>query len=140
MSTVDPDKQNGTNSDVEDKPAKRAKGNGERKPGVDQLDRRDLLAALRSFKRGDFNIKMREDMTGVDGQIAETFNEIVETVRSIKDEAADVSLAVGKYGQAQRRVRRFNATGGWQQYISSMNAVIEDLTGHSNEIARVVSA
>jgi HAMP domain-containing protein/CheY-like chemotaxis protein len=137
MSTADPAKTNGTNGTTA-KPATK-NGKSERKPSV-ELERRELLAALRSFKRGDFSVKLRDDLTGLDGQIAETFNELVDTVRSIKDETADVSLAVGKYGQAQRRVRRFNATGGWQQYITSMNAVIEDLTGHSNEIARVVSA
>jgi HAMP domain-containing protein/CheY-like chemotaxis protein/signal transduction histidine kinase len=108
--------------------------------GSEQLERRELLAALRAFKRGDFQTRLREDASGVDGQIAEAFNEIVDMVRSIKDDAADVSVAVGKYGQAQRRVRRLNVTGGWQQYIASMNEVIDDLTGHANEMARVVSA
>src|SRR5437764_11904770 len=83
---------------------------------------------------------MREDLTGVDGQIAATFNEILDTVGAIKDETADVCIAVGKYGQAQRRMRRFNTTGGWAQFITSVNSVVDDLTGHANEIARVVSA
>ncbi|MGE5181518.1 MAG: HAMP domain-containing protein [Acidobacteriota bacterium] len=137
MTTVDTPKPSGGNGNgTSAKPAApRA-----RKGSPEQIERRELLAALRAFKRGDFNAKLREDMTGVDGQIAETFNELVEMVRTIKDESADVSLAVGKYGQAQRRVRRFSATGGWSQYITSVNAVIDDLTGHANEIARVVSA
>jgi HAMP domain-containing protein/CheY-like chemotaxis protein len=121
----------------------KARGNDVRKiqRGVgDQLDRRELLAALRAFRRGDFQIKMRDDLTGLDGQICETFNELVDLVRTVKDEAADVSLAVGKQGQAGRRVRRFTTTGGWSQFVTAMNSVIEDLSGHANEIARVVSA
>src|SRR5205085_1868470 len=31
-------------------------------------------------------------------------------------------------------------TGGWANYISAVNEVITDLTGHANEIARVVTA
>ncbi|HUJ56957.1 MAG TPA: HAMP domain-containing protein, partial [Kofleriaceae bacterium] len=135
MNTVDPPKANGNSSGRH-----AARSNGRPKTGPELIDRRELLAALRAFRRGDFTVKLREDVAGVDGQIAETFNELVDMVRVIKDEAADVSTAVGKHGQAARRVRRFTATGGWSQYVTSVNEVIEDLTGHANEIARVVSA
>ena len=104
------------------------------------LDQRHILAALRAFKRGDFDVKMREDLTGIDGQIAETFNELVEMVKTIREEASEVSSAVGKDGQAGKRMRRLNAAGGWAQYISAVNDVVADLTGHANEIARVVTA
>ena len=110
------------------------------KEDAPQLDHRQILSALRAFKRGDFTAKMREDLSGVDGQIAETFNELVEMVKTIKEEAADVSTAVGKEGQAQKRMRRLNASGGWAQYITAVNEVITDLTGHANEIARVIKA
>src|SRR5687767_10623866 len=73
------------------------------------LDHRQILSALRAFKRGDFNVRLREDLAGVDGQISETFNEIVEMVRGIRDEANDISSAVGKEGQAAKRMRRMNA-------------------------------
>jgi HAMP domain-containing protein/CheY-like chemotaxis protein/signal transduction histidine kinase len=104
------------------------------------LDHRQILAALRAFKRGDFTTKMRDDLAGIDGQIADTFNEIVELVKAIRDEASDVSGAVGKQGQASKRMRRFSLSGGWADYIQSVNEVISDLTGHANEIARVVTA
>jgi len=106
----------------------------------DALQRREVLSALRAFRRGDFDVKLRDDMTGVDGQIAETFNELVTMVKSIKEEAHDVCSAVGKDGQAGKRMRRMNAVGGWSEYIASVNTVIEDLSGHANEIARVVSS
>jgi HAMP domain-containing protein/CheY-like chemotaxis protein len=109
-------------------------------PAAPALDHRQMLAALRAFKRGDFSIKMRDDLVGVDGQIAETFNEIVELVKTIRDEASDVSGSVGKQGQAAKRMRRFNLNGGWAEYVQSVNEVINDLTGHANEIARVVTA
>jgi HAMP domain-containing protein/CheY-like chemotaxis protein len=104
------------------------------------LEHRRLLAALRAFKRGDFTTRMREDLTGVDGQIADTFNEIVDMVSAIRDEAKDVSAAVGKQGQAARRMRRLALSGSWADYVQSVNEVISDLTGHANEIARVVTA
>ncbi|MDB4963350.1 MAG: dhkJ [Myxococcales bacterium] len=115
-----------------------ANGNG--KTPTTSLDHRQILSALRAFKRGDFDVKMREDLVGVDGQIAETFNELVDMVKTIKEEASDVSNAVGKEGQAAKRMRRLSAAGGWADYITAVNEVITDLTGHANEIARVVTA
>ena len=47
------------------------------------LEHRQILSALRAFKRGDFTVKMREDLVGVDGQIAETFNELVELAMAV---------------------------------------------------------
>ncbi|HEY4241591.1 MAG TPA: HAMP domain-containing protein [Kofleriaceae bacterium] len=105
-----------------------------------ELPHREILAALRAFKRGDFETRMREDLTGVDGQICDTFNEIVEMVKSIRGEANDVSVAVGKQGLAQKRMRRLATSGGWAEYISSVNVLIDDLMGHANDIARVVTA
>ncbi|MCW5805616.1 MAG: response regulator [Deltaproteobacteria bacterium] len=113
--------------------------NGHDAPGAVGLDRRTILSALRAFKRGDFSVRMPEDLTGTDGQIAETFNELVEMVSLIRSEANDVSTAVGKEG-LPRRMRRLNTTGAWGDYVTSVNDVIEDLTRHANEIARVITA
>jgi hypothetical protein len=144
MNTVEPPKnEKGEKGDKAGK-ARRANGaNGQPRqqvPGAPALEHRQILAALRAFRRGDFGAKMREDLAGVDGQIAETFNEIVDMVKMIRDEANDVSISVGKQGQAAKRMRRFNLAGGWAEYIHSVNEVINDLTGHANEIARVVAA
>ena len=71
-------------------------GNGSKKAatatktGGNELDRRALLGALRAFKRGDFTTRLRDDLTGVDGQIAETFNELVDMVKMIREEAGEV--------------------------------------------------
>src|SRR5262245_31452413 len=131
MNTFDATKTNGNG---------RGKQTNGKSPGPEQLGHRELLAALRQFKRGNFDVRMREDLTGIDGQIAECFNELVGMVKAIKDESHEVCHSVGKEGQAAKRMRRFGTTGGWSEYIQSVNSVIEDLSGHANEIARVVSA
>jgi len=42
------------------------------------LEDRQLLAALRAFRRGDFSVRLPRDLDGIDGEIAETFNEVVD--------------------------------------------------------------
>jgi HAMP domain-containing protein/CheY-like chemotaxis protein/signal transduction histidine kinase len=114
--------------------------NAKRKSDADQLERREVLAALRAFKRGEFSVRMRENLTGVDGQIAEAFNEIVVMADGIRAEATAASRDVGKDGNANRRMRRVGTSGGWAAYVSSVNELIEDLTGHSNKVVEVVGA
>ena len=114
--------------------------NGHAPATADRLDHRQLLAALRAFKRGEFGAKLRDDLTGVDGQICETFNELVALARSIRDEGADVCEAIGKEGRAQRRLRRLTTSGGWADYVTSVNDVMDALAGHADDIARVVTA
>src|SRR5262245_31785283 len=138
MSTVETPKSNG--SGTRGTHSKNGTGKAARSVGPDQLNHRELLAALRAFRRGNFDVKLREDLTGLDGQIVETFNELVSMVKAIRDESQEVCDAVGRGGQAMKRMRRFNTTGGWSEYIQSVNEVIEDLSGHANEIARVVTA
>jgi methyl-accepting chemotaxis protein len=45
------------------------------------LDRRQLVTALRSLRRGDFTVRLPEDADGVDGEIATLFNEVVASTR-----------------------------------------------------------
>ena len=68
------------------KPHNGKNGHGPTPPAVDRIDHRELLAALRAFKRGDFDVRLRDDLTGVDGQICEVFNEVVVLAGSIRSE------------------------------------------------------
>ena len=43
----------------------------------DFIDRRQLVGALRALRRGDFSVRLPEEVDGVDGEIASLFNEVV---------------------------------------------------------------
>src|SRR5262249_56178377 len=108
---------------------------GTRKPNPSEpLHESEVLAALRAFRRGDFSVRLRDDMPGIDGQIAETFNDLVAMVTSIESEAREVCRAVGKDGQAARRMRRLGAAGAWGDYVTSVNDVLDDPNRHAKEI------
>src|SRR5947207_2196583 len=42
------------------------------------LDRHYLLAALRALRKGDFSVRLPIGLTGIDGEIGEAFNDVVE--------------------------------------------------------------
>ena len=55
------------------------------------LDRAELLRALHAFQRGDYTVRMPSGLPGIDGQIAQAFNDLArmsqELARSSSEEA-----------------------------------------------------
>ena len=42
------------------------------------LESHDLLGALRAFRKGDFSVRLPLGLTGIDGEIVDAFNDVVE--------------------------------------------------------------
>src|SRR5437588_254329 len=104
------------------------------------LDRRALLRALRALKKGDFTTRLPLDLTGIDGQIAEVFNDIVEMNESIASEIARVCKTVGKEGQINQRLRVAGVVGAWASEMESVNQLIGDLARPTAAVARVIES
>src|SRR5438445_6255395 len=104
------------------------------------LDRGELLKALRQFKRGDFSVRMPMNLTGVDGEIAEAFNDVVELEEAKSAEIARVADQVGKEGQLMQRMNLPGASGGWAETIEAMNTLIADIAYPMSEVARVITS
>jgi len=106
----------------------------------EQLDRRQILMALRAFRRGDFSVRLVNDCDGLDSEIAETFNEIVELNDQLTREFERLSRVVGKDGRIGERGHVRNATGSWESGVRSVNDLIEDMVQPTAEVARVIGA
>ncbi|HUF80824.1 MAG TPA: HAMP domain-containing protein, partial [Burkholderiales bacterium] len=107
-------------------------------PGI--LDRRDLLAALRALRRGDFSARLPMDLVGVDGEIAQAFNDVAEINEAQASEFERIREEVGKEGRIGQRVRLPAATGRWAESAHSVNTLIGDLVHPTSEVARVIEA
>jgi HAMP domain-containing protein/signal transduction histidine kinase/CheY-like chemotaxis protein len=105
-----------------------------------QLDRRQLLASLRAFRRGDFSVRIANNYEGLDAEIADTFNEIVEMNDQLTREFERLSKVVGKDGRIGERGHLRGATGGWESSVRSVNELIEDMVQPTTEVARVIGA
>src|SRR5229473_2764762 len=104
------------------------------------LDRKHLLKALRAFKRGDFSVRLPVDLIGADGEIATTFNDVVELNEQMTRELERISSVVGKDGRISQRGKLRGATGSWEECIDSVNTLIGDLVQPITEVARVIGA
>ena len=64
-----------------------------------------MLAALRAFRRGDFSVRLPDDLPGTDGEIAQLFNEVVILEEQMTEEFERLSIVVGKEGKISQRGR-----------------------------------
>ncbi|QNM81896.1 HAMP domain-containing protein [Sphingomonas sabuli] len=104
------------------------------------LERQQLVSALRALRRGDFSVRLPEDFTGSDGEIASLFNEVVALNEDMTAEFERLSHVVGKEGKITQRGRVKNARGGWETAVRSVNELIEDMVQPTAEVARVIGA
>jgi HAMP domain-containing protein/CheY-like chemotaxis protein/signal transduction histidine kinase len=129
-----------TQTQVVPKPGKGQKNGNGKSVAKEGLSNRQLLAALRAFRRGEFAFRLPEELGGVDGQISEVFNDLAQLAGSLRDDANDLRHQVGRQGRTRRRLGRGGTRGGWAEYVTAVNELLDDLTAHSNEITRVVAA
>ena len=104
------------------------------------LDARQLLAALTALKKGDFSVRMPSDLTGLDGKIADTLNEIMENSDAMANSIVNVSRIVGRDGRLSQRAAPTPVGGRWATIVNSVNALIDDLVRPTTEMARVIGA
>ena len=90
-----------------------------------RLDKRQLATALSSLRKGDFSVRMPSGLGGIDGQIADEFNELVEINQRLVEELERISQGVGKQGQISQRASIGNVSGAWQEAVSSVNSLIK---------------
>src|SRR5256885_180289 len=96
------------------------------------LDRAELLKALRQFKRGDFSVRMPLNLTGIDGEFAQAFNDVVELEEA---KAAEIGREGKLGGQAQVP----GVAGVWKDLTDNVNSMAANLTGQVRNIAEVTT-
>ena len=101
-----PERKNGHSHSSSEASKKRAtgKGNGKKKADVEAggpapFDRRQLLVALTALKKGDFSVRLPIEWEGLNGKIADTFNDVIELNEKMAKELERLSRVVGKEGK-----------------------------------------
>ncbi len=101
---------------------------------------RELLSALQAVREGDFSVRLPGDWVGLEGKIADTFNQIVSSNARMASELERVGTVVGKQGKTRQRVRFARSSGAWGGMEVSVNVLIDDLLWPTTEVTRVLAA
>jgi HAMP domain-containing protein/CheY-like chemotaxis protein/signal transduction histidine kinase len=100
----------------------------------------DLLRALQAMKVGDFSARMPGDRLGIEGKLADTFNEIAAINQRMAEQLELAGQRVGKEGKTKQRVSFGVSSGAWGEMETSVNTLIDDLVWPTTEMTRVISA
>src|SRR5438128_753141 len=109
-------------------------------PANGHLDTKLLLSTLVAVKNGDFSVRLPVEWTGINGKIADAFNDIIEGNAKMAKELERVSKVVGKEGRLTQRASLGSGSGAWTGMIESVNSLVSDLVQPTNEMARVIGA
>ena len=104
------------------------------------VGRRELAAALRKLRNGDFTVSLPEDGPPENQEIALLFNEVVGINRRMAEEFQRLSRVVGKEGKIGHRASVRGAVGDWELTLSAINELIDDMVQPTTEVARVIGA
>ena len=100
----------------------------------------ELLRALLAMRDGDFSVRLPADRTGLDGKIADAFNEIASTNARISSELERVGRSVGREGQTRQRVNFDRSRADWGQMQTTVNTLIDDLLWPTTEMTSALAA
>ncbi|MBS0362361.1 MAG: HAMP domain-containing protein, partial [Proteobacteria bacterium] len=107
---------------------------------MDAIDAVELLAALRAFRRGDFSVRLPRGRRGLNAEIAEAFNDVVELNDRMTREFERLGETVGRQGKINHRARLPAAQGSWAAGVDAVNTLITDMVHPTAEMARVIGA
>src|ERR1700680_1554840 len=89
---------------------------------------RELLHALLAVRDGDFSVRLPGDWTGIQGKVADTFNQIVMSNARMASELERVGHLVGRQGQTRHRVKFGRSSGAWREMEGAVNALDREST------------
>ena len=92
------------------------------------------------MRGGDFSVRMTGDHLGIEGKIADTFNEIVAANQRMAQQLERVGQVVGREGKTRQRVKFDLSSGSWADMEGSVNTLIDDLLWPTREVTRAVAA
>ena len=107
---------------------------------VDSLDPMVLLKSLKAFKKGDFSTRLPDNWTGVAGEIAEAYNDVVSNNGDMTGEFSRLAKVVGTNGKVRERAKVGPLAGGWADCMNSVNTLMDDLVRPISEVGEVIGA
>ncbi|MDQ1025683.1 HAMP domain-containing protein/signal transduction histidine kinase/ActR/RegA family two-component response regulator [Streptomyces umbrinus] len=101
---------------------------------------RGIAQVTTAVANGDLSQKVTVSARGEVAQLAETINQMTETLRTFADEVTRVANEVGGEGRLGGQANVPGAAGTWKDLTDSVNTVFRNLTTQVRDIAAVTTA
>ncbi|MEE1798323.1 HAMP domain-containing protein [Streptomyces sp. JV176] len=101
---------------------------------------RGIAEVTTAVASGDLSQKVTVSARGEVAQLAETINQMTETLRTFADEVTRVASEVGAEGLLGGQAQVPGAAGTWKDLTDSVNTVFRNLTTQVRDIAQVTTA
>ncbi|MFJ1733519.1 HAMP domain-containing protein [Streptomyces sp. NPDC088254] len=101
---------------------------------------RGIAEVTTAVANGDLSRKVTVPARGEVAQLADTINQMTETLRIFADEVTRVANEVGAAGQLGGQANVPGAAGTWKDLTDSVNTVFRNLTTQVRDIAAVTTA
>jgi CheY-like chemotaxis protein/HAMP domain-containing protein len=92
------------------------------------------------MRSGDFSVRLPGDWIGLEGKIADTFNDIVAANQHMAQELQRVGHVVGKEGKTRERAHLARSHGAWAEMEVSINTLVDDLLRPTTEVTGAIAA
>src|SRR5580692_8458962 len=107
--------------------------------GIEQ-QLRNLLDAIEAVRRGDLTKRLRRGRYDIFGEIADSYNGMMENLNTFTSEVSRVAREVGTEGKLGGQATVSGIAGTWKELTDNVNAMAANLTGQVRNISQVATA
>ncbi|MHB1948044.1 MAG: HAMP domain-containing protein [Gammaproteobacteria bacterium] len=101
---------------------------------------RDLLQAIEAVRRGDLTKRLQRERYDIFGEIADSYNGMMENLNTFTSEVSRVAREVGTEGKLGGQATVTGIGGSWKELTDNVNAMAANLTGQVRNISQVATA
>lgn len=101
---------------------------------------RELLEAMEAVRKGDLTRKLRKEGEDIFGELAVSYNGMVDLLNSFGGEVTRVAKEVGTEGKLGGKAEVPGVAGTWKDLTDNVNVLASNLTNQVRNIAQVATA
>ena len=101
---------------------------------------RDLLEALEAVRKGDLTKKLKSRREDIFGELADSYNSMIDLLNVFSGEVTRVAKEVGTEGKLGGQAVVQGVAGTWKELTDNVNAMAANLTSQVRNIAQVTTA
>ncbi|MBU1851158.1 MAG: HAMP domain-containing protein, partial [Candidatus Omnitrophica bacterium] len=101
---------------------------------------RELLEAMEAIRKGDLTKELRKRSDDIFGELADSYNGVVDILNRFSGEVTRVAREVGTEGRLGGQAKVEGVTGTWKELTDNVNGLAGNLTRQVRNIAQVTTA